>query len=204
MTRSLVKQSDFSLGQVDRQLYSDTQAPQYRQALADAKNMFVNNRGNIFGRRGFDYPLATLIGVVDGEIILQSTIGNDGTEYLVGLCKRIVSQKIVIQYVRINRDGTNVVTELATVYPTGSQIYDETTVVTDFSLAVSQSYSVIASDRIFPWRYTLPLTRPTMASTAPITLEAYPFSILPSIDDGSIDYSNWTLDPMPPMPLILL
>ena len=187
MTRALIKQSDFSLGQVDRQLYSDTQADQYRQALSDVKNMFINNRRNIYGRRGFDYPLAVLGGVVDGEIILQSTIGDDGTEYLVGLCKRNVSQKTVIQYIRINRDGTNVVIEFSTVYPTGTQTYDETTVVTDFSLTVSQSYSVIASEKIFPWRYRLPRTKPTPTNTDPITLEAYPFSVFPSIDDGSVD-----------------
>lgn len=181
----IINQTDMRYGEIDPDLLGATNEPQYLQAIAKGTNCYINSKRKISKRTGFiiDESSNLLVsGIEDGVKEVTYTTNNNIRITAILYVNNNVSPtgKFLILYVK--NWSSNEEREFTLYGP-----ILET--VEAFSMDASDKFIVIANEN----HQTVEVTVDT-ENIALSNAKAINFSVIPSIDDGSINYSEFEFE----------
>ena len=179
---SIIQQIDFSLGQVDDLLDTDTSQESFLSALKRLENGYVGGHRTPRRRPSFvDTGVSTYFSSTRRTLSLQD---KDGTWYTLVLRTNGTSTEISIHKWALNSESV--------LTPAESKVLatDANTSISEYDFTATDNYIVLVTGRIAPRRITINST--AFQST---TISNIAFSVVPSLDFEDVDYSGFTFTP---------
>lgn len=173
----IINQTNFAYGEVDPVLLGATDQPQYLEALASGKNIYITSQRTISKRPGSVFSFAQ-------DIATDLTLGTKSISFANGENKWITAI-IFLDTAKTNiqlflYDWTTGNVEPSLVHPVTADSIDE------FSIDATNDFIVISSLDNPTLEAKIDFNTITATTISPIN-----FSVIPSVDTGEIDYSKW-------------
>lgn len=174
----IINQTDMRYGEIDQDLLGSTDQPEYMQAIAKGTNCYINSKRKISKRSGFIADKESAIfesGIENGLKQVTYTTADDVTLTAI----LYVHTTAVNLYLRNWKNGQELNIELYDV-AAGS-------VIDDFSIDASDKF-IVVSNVAYP-THEISINVDTLSMSTHKNID---FSVVPSIDDGIVNYSGAT------------
>ena len=186
---NIIQQDNFGIGEVDSQLFNYTsQSQQYLQALSKCDNMYISSQQLPQKRQSFNYIKQYENISIDSEILAFNHFSfrsKDSLWYQVILINQQSSATNTdIYLVKFSNDDVQIPVE------TKKLTTFLNTQVTNFDITATDNYVVLSNPRYHPQKIEIDSVTFANSSIADIN-----FAVVPSIDFGDIDYSNYNFEP---------
>lgn len=185
----IIQQDSFSLGEVDEKLFNYTsQAQQYLQALSKCDNAYISAQQLPERRKPFEYIKQYQNINIDSEIIDSNHFSFRSKD------------ELWYQIILINQQSSLTNTDIYLAKFSNDEVQIPTSIkklntlvgysVKDIDITATDNYVVIANSRLHPQKITVDSDNFENSK-----IENIKFSVIPSIDFGDIDYSDYRFSP---------
>ena len=176
---NLVNQTNFSFGEVDPVLLQATDEPDYLKALSKCKNVYVNARRSLSKRPGSSFSFSSNLIQDDlNKGIKRISYSNGENKWITAVMYLSDSTVELKIYLRSWTDNTEHLLSFTLTQPNNT--------IDQFSIDASDEFIVIANSKYDPLEIKVDFNTIANSTISPIK-----FSVVPSIDAGNLDYSEY-------------